>query len=153
MPFGSYFTVTTWLVGVFCLEMVVDWVKHCFLVKFNIIPSSCFDRYRERLVADVLMCRTQKSSHLGIPCKGVYSFTHIPTRRLGFMAMPLASLILCCVPRVSWRSPWVWLCVSLVWIVFCILKILLSVVLVAFATQRRDQLKHLKPPYSTVCSL
>uniref|UniRef100_A0A0G4HPZ3 Uncharacterized protein n=1 Tax=Chromera velia CCMP2878 TaxID=1169474 RepID=A0A0G4HPZ3_9ALVE len=54
---GSTLSVAGWLVFIFFLEIVVDWWKHIFLVKFNSLPAAVFERYHETLIADILMSR------------------------------------------------------------------------------------------------
>jgi hypothetical protein len=36
-------------------EMVVDWVKHGFITKFNHIRTSCYERYSDVLCKDVIV--------------------------------------------------------------------------------------------------
>ncbi|KAH8742007.1 hypothetical protein FG386_002382 [Cryptosporidium ryanae] len=52
-----YVTVITWVVSVFIVEIIVDWFKHSFLVKFNKINSKCYDNYLVTLIGDVLLSR------------------------------------------------------------------------------------------------
>ncbi|KAH7647308.1 hypothetical protein FG379_002975 [Cryptosporidium bovis] len=52
-----YVTVITWIISVFIVEVIVDWFKHSFLVKFNKIDSKCYDSYLVTLIGDVLLSR------------------------------------------------------------------------------------------------
>ncbi|OEH79059.1 cyclic amine resistance locus [Cyclospora cayetanensis] len=98
------------------------------------------------LIADVLLARVPASATListfayTVPCWGCYAFSHIPTRRIGFMSIPIVTLISCVLPKVSWQSGPALLCALVVWLCLLLLKVFLSVVLVAFAVKRRNRL-------------
>ncbi|CEM25269.1 unnamed protein product [Vitrella brassicaformis CCMP3155] len=191
-PEASYGDALKWLVIVFVLEVMVDWVKHAFLLKFNHIPAEAFDQYREAVLADLVLSRQrppdtggtttttttdppqrhqyhyqqqhhhqqQQASHqlahrgasmadkdgkgggggggFCVPCQSVYSYSHIPSRRLGFMALPVSTLMIWCVPRVRWSIPLVCLGATLLFVCLFLVKVLLSIGLVAFAARRRQ---------------
>mmetsp|Transcript_30167 Transcript_30167/g.87634 ORF Transcript_30167/g.87634 Transcript_30167/m.87634 type:complete len:233 (+) Transcript_30167:1517-2215(+) len=73
-----------------------------------------------------------------VPCQSVYSYSHIPSRRLGFMALPVSTLMIWCVPRVRWSIPLVCLGATLLFVCLFLVKVLLSIGLVAFAARRRQ---------------
>ncbi|KAK9172913.1 Eukaryotic membrane protein family protein [Cryptosporidium meleagridis] len=50
-------SVITWVVSVYLVEIIVDWFKHSFLVKFNKINSNCYSSYLDTLIGDVLLSR------------------------------------------------------------------------------------------------
>lgn len=52
-----YSSVITWVVSVYLVEIIVDWFKHSFLVKFNKINSDCYCSYFDTLIGDVLLSR------------------------------------------------------------------------------------------------
>eukprot|EP01068_Selenidium_serpulae_P006042 Selendium_serpulae@DN4272_c0_g1_i3.p1 len=138
-----------WLMVVFVSEVIVDVVKHCFIVKFNLISASSFDHYKLSLVADVLLSRRPKGlsdegsegkdNALDVPCRFVYSFSHIPCRRLGFISIPLVILIFCCLPG-CWTDPKTWLVGCLIWQALFLLKVVLSIFIVSYSVKRRGKL-------------
>ncbi|OII71999.1 uncharacterized protein cubi_01332 [Cryptosporidium ubiquitum] len=50
-------SVITWVVSVYLVEIIVDWFKHSFLVKFNKINSNCYCSYLDTLIGDILLSR------------------------------------------------------------------------------------------------
>eukprot|EP01071_Lankesteria_metandrocarpae_P000721 Lankesteria_metandrocarpae@DN10995_c0_g1_i1.p1 len=71
-----------------------------------------------------------------VPCRTIYSFSHIPSRRIGFMSMPITALFICFIP---WSE--IFTCkgvfaAALVWLCLFLLKCLSSVLLVSFAVSR-----------------
>ncbi|KAH8583173.1 eukaryotic membrane family [Cryptosporidium sp. chipmunk genotype I] len=50
-------SVITWVVSVYLVEIIVDWFKHSFLVKFNKINSNCYFSYLDTLIGDILLSR------------------------------------------------------------------------------------------------
>lgn len=137
-------TNLNWLMVVFVSEIIVDVVKHCFIVKFNLISASSFDHYKLSLVGDVLLSRRPRgltedggcATPFDAPCRFVYSFSHIPCRRLGFVSIPLVILIFCCLPG-SWRDPKAWLAGYLIWQALFLLKVVLSIFIVSYSVRRR----------------
>ncbi|KFH03804.1 putative membrane protein [Toxoplasma gondii MAS] len=146
--------------GVFLLEIAVDWVKFLYLVKFNNIQATAFDEYQHVLLADVLLSRVpQAQRHLlpdgnfKVPCRGMYAFSHIPTRRIGFMELPIVTLIIACLPVVSWTSPSTLVYALLGWLCLFVSKVLLSLMIVAFATKRRRNLRSMEQSFGGVNAL
>jgi hypothetical protein len=75
-------------------EIVVDWLKHAFITKFNHIRPSVYDRY-----ADVLSQDLASASPLArhYPFSAVRKHNYVDqsplvARRLGFASLPLACL-------------------------------------------------------------
>ncbi|KFG29888.1 putative membrane protein, partial [Toxoplasma gondii TgCatPRC2] len=156
----SLAAVCSWLCGVFLLEIAVDWVKFLYLVKFNNIQATAFDEYQHVLLADVLLSRVpQAQRHLlpdgnfKVPCRGMYAFSHIPTRRIGFMELPIVTLIIACLPVVSWTSPSTLVYALLGWLCLFVSKVLLSLMIVAFATKRRRNLRSMEQSFGGVNAL
>ncbi|KAF7455950.1 Eukaryotic membrane protein [Cryptosporidium felis] len=52
-----YSSVVTWVISVYIVEIIVDWFKHSFLVKFNKLSSSNYQSYLSTLIGDVLISR------------------------------------------------------------------------------------------------
>ncbi|KAJ1604637.1 transmembrane domain-containing protein [Cryptosporidium canis] len=58
-----YSSVIIWVVSVYIVEIIVDWFKHSFLVKFNKINSDCYCSYLDTLIGDVLLSRGSKQAY------------------------------------------------------------------------------------------
>ncbi|PFH31955.1 hypothetical protein BESB_024470 [Besnoitia besnoiti] len=156
----SLAAVCSWLCGVFLLEIAVDWVKFLSLVKFNNIRATAFEQYQRVLLADVLLSRVpQAQAHLlpstsfKVPCRRMYAFSHIPTRRIGFMELPIVTLIVACLPVVSWTSTSTLVCAFFGWVCLFVSKVVLSLMIVAFATKRRKEFLALEPPFGKINAL
>ena len=65
-------------------ELIVDWIKHCFLAKFNNIPHQDYRNFRRVVSQDVLLRDRQGE---------VIDHTRV-CRRLGFVALPQVSFII-----------------------------------------------------------
>lgn len=66
-------------------EMLVDWIKHAFIVKFNDIPHHTYSDLAHILASDVLTAH-KRLPHL--------DEQHATTHRLGFSTLPRAALAL-----------------------------------------------------------
>jgi hypothetical protein len=92
--------------------MIVDWLKHAFITKFNHVRASVYGRFTDVLAKDVLlagsMTRRRKSSkgknvrlasHLSEPVANaqrpiLLDQSPLVARRLGFASIPLACLVI-----------------------------------------------------------
>jgi len=105
---GKNLVGTIWspVLVVIISEMIVDWVKHGFITKFNHIRTSCYERYSDVLCKDIIV-----AAGFGKPVSSVSSATRgrhasfadqspLVNRRLGFASIPLA----CIVVRVGVQS-------------------------------------------------
>ncbi|XP_072026078.1 transmembrane anterior posterior transformation protein 1 homolog isoform X2 [Amphiura filiformis] len=72
------------VVLVLCAEVLVDWVKHCFITKFNSVTEEVYTEYRANLAYDMVISRKKNafSDH-----------SDIVSRRMGFIPLPLACLV------------------------------------------------------------
>ncbi|XP_033633187.1 transmembrane anterior posterior transformation protein 1 homolog [Asterias rubens] len=72
------------LFSVLVAEILVDWVKHAFITKFNSIPAEVYTEYRASLAYDMVTSRmkTAFSDH-----------SDVVSRRMGFIPLPLACLV------------------------------------------------------------
>lgn len=86
-------TISYPVVMVIACEMVVDWLKHAFIAKFNHIRPSVYERY-----TDVLCLDLSSGSALGRRSQGrKHSYVDqspLVARRLGFAPLPLAALFI-----------------------------------------------------------
>lgn len=64
-------------------EIIVDWVKHACIVKFNKFPSSIYSSFRHLLCEDSLAFPADPSQHFFQVC-----------RRIGFLPVPLFSVVI-----------------------------------------------------------
>ncbi|KAI0081882.1 DUF747-domain-containing protein [Panus rudis PR-1116 ss-1] len=81
-------TISSPVVTVLVSEMLVDWLKHAFIAKFNHIRPSVYERYTDVLCQD-LAC----GSAVGRRRKHTYvDQSPLVARRLGFASLPLAVL-------------------------------------------------------------
>merc|ERR1711988_1044901 len=73
------------ILGVLCSECLVDWIKHCFVSKFNGIHPEVYLHILEVLRADIRKSSASKGQWL-ISSRRVAS-------RVGFVPIPIASLV------------------------------------------------------------
>ncbi|KAG6898715.1 hypothetical protein C0993_004900 [Termitomyces sp. T159_Od127] len=141
-------------------EMVVDWLKHAFITKFNHIRPSVYERY-----SDVLCRDLATASAVGRRSARKHSYVDqspLVARRLGFASLPLAvmsiligsqsvSLMFAVHPNFSslWAAPSLypgeilnyltWATIGLLfWICSLVVKVILGVNLVSYASKRRE---------------
>jgi hypothetical protein len=142
-------TISYPVVTVLVSEIMVDWLKHAFITKFNHIRPSVYERY-----IDVL-CRDLASGSV-VGRHGSRKHTYVDqsplvARRLGFASIPLAvlailiglqsfNLVFSCHLHDQWDlhplAKWVAMGV-LFWLCFLALKVLLGVNLISYAGSRR----------------
>ncbi|VDP57749.1 unnamed protein product [Schistosoma mattheei] len=65
-------------------EVAVDWIKHSFITKFNVIPSNVYEEYTVSIAYDLLLC------HQG---KNTSDYSDLLSRRMGLTPIPLSCLI------------------------------------------------------------
>ncbi|KAG6895461.1 hypothetical protein C0992_001123 [Termitomyces sp. T32_za158] len=148
------------VITVMASEMVVDWLKHAFITKFNHIRPSVYERY-----ADVLCRDLATASAVGRRSARKHSYVDqspLVARRLGFASLPLAvmsiligsqsvSLMFAVHPNFSslWAAPSLypaeilnyltWATIGLLfWICSLVVKVILGVNLVSYASKRRE---------------
>ncbi|CCO31631.1 Protein TAPT1 homolog [Rhizoctonia solani AG-1 IB] len=127
-------------------ELVVDWLKHAFITKFNHIRPSVYERYTDVLCRDLLASGSGRSSR-----KNTYvDQSPLVARRLGLPTLPLAVLALLIGSQLSehvlamheWN--WTWeraiqcaVLGVLVWLCLVTIKLMLGVNLLVYATSRK----------------
>eukprot|EP00371_Babesia_bovis_P001345 XP_001609992.1 eukaryotic membrane protein [Babesia bovis T2Bo] len=159
-PWQAYLQVSRWLSKMLVLEVLIDYFKHSFLLKFNKIGGELFKRYTEVLIGDILLSRSLRNLHMlvrfdfRVICKGVYSFSHIPARRLGFMSSPIMTLIVCNIPYIRSRLTVTrFVTALLIWTALFFLKVTLSILLLSYGIKKRRDLLMLRTPMDAVGSL
>ncbi|KAL0581310.1 hypothetical protein V5O48_000686 [Marasmius crinis-equi] len=136
-------TISYPVLTVMMSEMLVDWLKHAFITKFNHIRPSVYERYTDVLCRDL-------SSGSGMGRRGARKHTYVDqsplvARRLGFASLPLAvlavligsqsiNLFLSLPTEFSWA---IFELTSEELTRFVVIKIIVGVNLVSYATRRR----------------
>ncbi|KAJ3535704.1 hypothetical protein NM688_g6938 [Phlebia brevispora] len=154
-------TISYPVLTVMISEMLVDWLKHAFITKFNHIRPSVYERYTDVLCRDLA-----SGSAVGRREARKHSYVDqspLVARRLGFASLPLAVLavligsqsinLLISMHKEDF-SPWSWnvsdfseedwiniakwgaMC-ALFWACIVVVKILMGVNLLSYATRRR----------------
>ncbi|KAJ7925277.1 eukaryotic membrane protein family-domain-containing protein [Mycena leptocephala] len=152
-------TISYPVLTVMVSEMLVDWLKHAFITKFNHIRPSVYERYTDVLCRDL-------ASGSAVGRRGARKHTYVDqsplvARRLGFASLPLAVLaILIGSQSISLMfalhsdnsSPWTvpslsnaeivhyltWAAMGvLFWLCFVVIKVIMGVNLVSYATKRK----------------
>ncbi|CAE6379047.1 unnamed protein product [Rhizoctonia solani] len=140
------FKISFLMMTVLLSELVVDWLKHAFITKFNHIRPSVYERYTDVLCRDLLASGSGRSSR-----KNTYvDQSPLVARRLGLPTLPLAVLVLLIGSQLSehvlalheWN--WTWERATqcavlgvLVWLCLVTIKLMLGVNLLVYATSRK----------------
>ncbi|KAJ3274562.1 hypothetical protein HDV01_002404 [Terramyces sp. JEL0728] len=89
------FTLVQIIIGpavvVYGTEIMVDWIKHAFIVKFNGISPTVYQRYTESLCRDLLGI---SSTELNKRHVNQVDRSPIVAKRIGFVSIPLACLVI-----------------------------------------------------------
>ncbi|KAG5643443.1 hypothetical protein DXG03_000916 [Asterophora parasitica] len=152
-------TISYPVVTVMVSEMLVDWLKHAFITKFNHIRPSVYERFTDVLCRDL-------ASGSAVGRRGARKHSYVDqsplvARRLGFASLPLAvlailigsqSINLMFAVHSDFSSLWTvpslsnaeivhyltWIIMGfLFWICFVVIKVILGVNLVSYASRRR----------------
>ncbi|OCF42545.1 hypothetical protein I317_03661 [Kwoniella heveanensis CBS 569] len=78
-------------------EMMVDWLKHAFITKFNHVRASIYERFTDVLAKDVLLAGSTSSGRSRTKGKNhqvLLDQSPLVARRLGFASIPLACLVI-----------------------------------------------------------
>ncbi|KAG2055732.1 DUF747-domain-containing protein [Suillus hirtellus] len=166
MSFGWFmgnnilWTISYPVVTVMASEILVDWLKHAFISKFNHIRPSVYERYTDVLCRD--LASGSAIGRLGARKHTYVDQSPLVARRLGFASLPLAVVVilvglqsLTLVFSLRFEDEWGWdtlmdmsnaEVVHLLkwavmgvafWLCFLALKVLLGVNLISYATRRR----------------
>ncbi|KAG6337091.1 hypothetical protein ID866_2002 [Astraeus odoratus] len=151
-------TISYPVLTVLASEMLVDWLKHAFITKFNHIRPSVYERYMDVLCRD--LASGSAVGRLGARKHSYVDQSPLVARRLGFSSVPLAVLaILIGVQSLglvlSQHGEWnhhalnrmssagvvhliKFFAIGLAfWLCFLAFKLLLGINLICYATQRR----------------
>ncbi|EGO25815.1 hypothetical protein SERLADRAFT_348482 [Serpula lacrymans var. lacrymans S7.9] len=83
-------TISYPVLTVMASEMLVDWLKHAFITKFNHIRPSVYERYTDVLCRD--LASGSAAGRLGARKHAYVDQSPLVARRLGFASLPLAVL-------------------------------------------------------------
>ncbi|RXK38837.1 hypothetical protein M231_03893 [Tremella mesenterica] len=77
-------------------EMLVDWLKHAFITKFNHVRASVYERFTDILAKDVLLAGSLSSKRTvrGRNHPILLDQSPLVARRMGFASIPLACLVI-----------------------------------------------------------
>ncbi|KAF9227448.1 DUF747-domain-containing protein [Gyrodon lividus] len=157
---NAVWTISYPVVTVLLSEMLVDWLKHAFITKFNHIRPSVYERYTDVLCRD--LASGSAFGRLGARKHTYVDQSPLVARRLGFASVPLAVLAILIglqslnlvfshrfddewsldaltqmpLAEVVHLAKWVVMGVAF-WLCFLALKVLLGVNLISYASKRR----------------
>ncbi|XP_952435.1 uncharacterized protein TA12325 [Theileria annulata] len=156
----SYISVFTWLFLVYGIEVMIDLVKHSYIIKFNKLLSETFETYDSVLIADTLLSRSLYNLRkltfckLKVPCKCSFSFSHISSRRLGFISTPIVTLIISTIPKMGFYiSPRILIIFLFSWVSLVFAKITTSILLTAYSIKKKENIYSLDPELYKVGAL
>ncbi|CAI2171744.1 12621_t:CDS:1 [Funneliformis geosporum] len=158
-------TLMTPVLFVLLSELLVDWLKHAFITKFNHIRTSVYDRYIDMLSRDLVIGNpTRNPNHNEmnnhVKSQKFVDQSPIVSRRIGFAALPLTCFTISVtlqtvtmiydwvhemednpnnmpISNVATQPPIVWiLCGTLLYIMLILLKLLVGINLLGFAHRR-----------------
>uniref|UniRef100_A0A0V0J1P8 Protein TAPT1 homolog n=1 Tax=Schistocephalus solidus TaxID=70667 RepID=A0A0V0J1P8_SCHSO len=108
---------------IFGAEVAVDWVKHAFISKFNVIPSDVYEEYTVSIAYDLLLCRQGKNSA---------DYFELLARRMGLTPISLSCLINVMLIQTV-RSSWLFLIISVAVPLMFLVKLLAHLLLLRLA--------------------
>ena len=114
-------------------ESMVDWIKHCFITRFNDLPAEVYHDYTISLAYDLAQTKQK------------YAFSDhsdIVTRRMGFIPLPLAVVMLRVVyTSVKSTNPGAWTVAAMAYLCLLTFRILGSIVILGKACDLIDEHK------------
>ncbi|KAJ3188796.1 hypothetical protein HDU85_004510 [Gaertneriomyces sp. JEL0708] len=87
-------TLATPIIVVFGTEVLVDWLKHAFICKFNGIRSAVYVRFGESLGRDLVDGIGSRNDDAKVQRKQFLDHSPAVARRIGFVSIPLACLVI-----------------------------------------------------------
>lgn len=125
--FDHFWKMLPDVVMVLTAEVLIDWVKHAFISKFNALPASTYTEFRASLAYDMVISRKKSafSDH-----------SDLVARRMGFIPLPLACVVIRIIRQtVKLRFNTAVVLISFLYVCLVAFKILLSIVLLGKACQ------------------
>ncbi|KAG5451489.1 Protein TAPT1 [Clonorchis sinensis] len=109
---------------IFLAEVAVDWIKHSFITKFNVIPSDVYKEYTVSIAYDLLLCRQGKNTA---------DYFDLLSRRMGLTPIPLSCLINVMLIQTVRNPGFLWLSLPVVFCMLCAVKVVANITLLSFA--------------------
>ncbi|KAI8834713.1 eukaryotic membrane protein family-domain-containing protein [Chytridium lagenaria] len=84
-------------------EIIVDWLKHAFITKFNQIPPTVYTKFYDSLCRDMANVKQRGEGlegEIGLKKPPPLDQSPAVARRIGFVSIPLACLVI----RVAWQT-------------------------------------------------
>ncbi|KAK1940997.1 Protein TAPT1 [Phytophthora citrophthora] len=81
---------------VWVAEMLIDWLKHAFITKFNQIPPTMYSKFITILCRDLTGWKSEDT---------ILDHTHHVSKRLGLMSLPLACVVVRMVSKALSEAP------------------------------------------------
>lgn len=116
----------TWGV-IYACEIIVDWIKHAFVTKFNRISPRIYRQFTLVICDDISRTRASQSVVRSIGGSGV-------SKRIGFVSLPLAALVVRMMGTEIMRLPWKG--ILLLWLCLVAIKTALSLFLMGHAWRK-----------------
>ncbi|KAH9520261.1 Transmembrane anterior posterior transformation protein 1 [Bulinus truncatus] len=110
---------------VMLVEVIVDWIKHAFITKFNELSASSYADFALGLAQDIASSQKKHA---------FTNFSDQVCRRMGFTPMPLICLLfMVCTKSFNIKGSLAWLLVLLFYLCLISTKILNSIILLGWA--------------------
>ncbi|EOD29369.1 hypothetical protein EMIHUDRAFT_353305, partial [Emiliania huxleyi CCMP1516] len=142
-------------------EIMVDWIKHAFVTKFNRMRPDVYAKFTRILCADTAASATTQERE---PLANSLSHCLPSAARMGFVPLPLfclairvfgnealPTLAITVLPTLALHHSSGPLLLLLTWLLFCALKLLISIAVLGFATLHIERTggRRLRPPAHT----
>jgi transmembrane anterior posterior transformation protein 1 len=117
------------ILTVWAMEVLVDWIKHAFITKFNRINSDVYSKFSKIIATEIV--RTKRHA---IP-----DTSHNISRRIGFVPLPLACVVLrvfLTVAPIEGLLGALWLFAF--WASLCVLKVITTLMLLGKSLKRLE---------------
>jgi hypothetical protein len=111
-------------------ELVIDYVKHAFITKFNFISPDEYTHFRRIILNDLVECRR---SHVYV------DYSMVISRRIGFSTAPLACLAIRVGAQYVRGAPHAWGVYLVWWLNLVVVKIILGTVLLVAACRSSEK--------------
>lgn len=121
---GDRRLLLTWL-AIFLSEIIVDWIKHAFVTKFNRISPNAYQQFSAVICRDIVQVR-KNAAIRSIGGSGV-------AKRIGFVSLPLGALVVRMAAARVLQSPIVFS--VLVFAIMAMLKLIVSIALLGHAVR------------------
>jgi hypothetical protein len=130
--FEALYNTLSLSLAVLTSELLVDWLKHAFLIKFNEFNWSSYEEWKQELAELVCFSYASALEKKCVPPKKFVDLPHALCQRVGFVALPLSCLFirifLQVIPRTKGRGDWI--IMMLMWSCLLGFKLFIRVLLV-----------------------